>query len=78
MSGSTFAGPADKVEGWACASLATFRELSRDPGSGVAVVSGTLASSGGTAPPPQFFPGVEVRRSGPPAGHAAGSGSRCR
>jgi D-amino-acid oxidase len=72
MWGSTSAGPPDKVEGWARASLAAFRELARDPGSGVAIVSGTLASSGGTAPPPQLFPGVEVRRSGPPAGYAAG------
>ena len=71
MWGSTFAGPADKVEGWASASLAAFRELSRDPGSGVAIVSGTLASTGGTAPPPQLFPGVEVHRSAPPAGYAA-------
>lgn len=72
MWGSTFAGPADKVEGWASASLAAFRELARDPGSGVAIASGTLASTSGTAPPPQLFPGVEVRRSEPPAGYAAG------
>jgi D-amino-acid oxidase len=72
MWGSTFAGPADKVEGWASASLAAFRELARDPGSGVAIVSGTLASTGDAAPPPQLFPGVEVRRSEPPAGYAAG------
>jgi D-amino-acid oxidase len=71
MWGSTFAGPADKVEGWASASLAAFRELARDPSSGVAIVSGTLASSGGSAPPPQMFPGVEVRQSEPPAGYAA-------
>jgi len=38
----------------------------------VAIASGTLASSGGIAPPPQLFPGVEVRRSEPPAGYAAG------
>ena len=72
MWGSTFAGPADKVEGWASASLAAFRELARDPTSGVAIVSGTLAATGDTAPPPQMFPGVEVRRSEPPAGYAAG------
>jgi D-amino-acid oxidase len=71
MWGSTFAGPADKVEGWARASLDAFRELARDPASGVAIVSGTLASSGGAAPPPQLFPGVEVRPSEPPAGYAA-------
>jgi D-amino-acid oxidase len=72
MWGSTSAGPADKLERWARASLVAFRELARDPGSGVAIVSGTLASSGGTAPPPLLFPGVEVRRSAPPAGYAAG------
>jgi D-amino-acid oxidase len=72
MWGSTFAGPADKVEGWAFDSLGVFRELARDPRSGVAMVSGTLASSGGAAPPPQMFPGVDVRRSEPPAGYAAG------
>jgi D-amino-acid oxidase len=71
MWGSTFAGPADKVEGWASVSLAAFRELARDPASGVAIVSGTLASMGGGAPPPQMFPGVEVRPSAPPAGYAA-------
>jgi D-amino-acid oxidase len=72
MWGSTFAGPADKVAGWASVSLAAFRELAGDPGSGVAIVSGTLASGGGGAPPPQVFPGVEVHRSEPPAGYAAG------
>jgi D-amino-acid oxidase len=72
MWGSTFAGPADKVEGWARASLDAFRELAGDPASGVAIVSGTLASSRGGAPPPEMFPGVEVRRSDPPAGYAAG------
>jgi D-amino-acid oxidase len=72
MWGSTFAGPAEKVGGWASASLAVFQELARDPGSGVAIVSGTLASAGGGAPPPHVFPGVEVRPSAPPAGFAAG------
>jgi D-amino-acid oxidase len=72
MWGSTFAGPADKVEGWASASLAAFRDLARDPGSGVAFMSGTLASTGGGAPPPQMFPGVEIHRSAPPTGYAAG------
>jgi D-amino-acid oxidase len=72
MWGSTFAGPADKVGGWASISLAAFRELARDPASGVAIASGTLASKGGGAPPPQMFPGVEIRRSYPPAGYAAG------
>jgi D-amino-acid oxidase len=71
MWGSTFAGPADKVEGWARASLEAFSGLARDPASGVAIVSGTLASSGGGVPPPQMFPGVDVRRSEPPAGYAA-------
>jgi D-amino-acid oxidase len=71
MWGSTFAGPAAKVEGWASVSLAAFRELALDPGSGVAIVSGTLASTGGTAPPPRVFPGVEVRPHQPPAGYAA-------
>jgi D-amino-acid oxidase len=72
MWGSTLAEPADKVEAWAAVSLAAFRELARDPGSGVASVSGTLASTDGTGPPPRLFPGVEVRRSEPPAGYAAG------
>jgi D-amino-acid oxidase len=72
MWGSRFAGPADKVEGWARASLDAFRDLAGDPASGVAIVSGTLASSGGGAPPPQMFPGIDVRRSEPPAGYAAG------
>jgi D-amino-acid oxidase len=31
MWGSTFAGPADKVEGWALASLHAFRELAEGP-----------------------------------------------
>ena len=72
MWGSTFAGPTDKVGAWASASLAAFRELAREPGSGVAIVSGTLASATGTAPPPQAFPGVDVLRTEPPAGYAAG------
>jgi D-amino-acid oxidase len=70
--GSTFAGPADKVAGWAAASLAAFRELAAEPGSGVALSSGTLASQGGSAPPPQAFPGVAIQPADAPAGYAAG------
>ena len=72
MWGSTFAGPADKVGGWAAVSLAVFRELASRPETGVAMTSGTLASSGGEAPPPQVFPGVEVRSCEAPRGFAAG------
>jgi D-amino-acid oxidase len=71
MWGSTFAGPADKVEGWALASLHAFRELAARPDTGVAIATGTLASRGGQAPPPQLFPGVEVRRCDPPEGFRA-------
>ncbi|MGH2960725.1 MAG: FAD-dependent oxidoreductase [Solirubrobacterales bacterium] len=71
MWGSTFAGPADKVTAWAEESLAVFRELAADPGSGVVIGSGVLASSTGEAPPPQLFPGVEVRPCDPPEGFAA-------
>jgi D-amino-acid oxidase len=71
MWGSTFAGPAHRVGDWALASLEVFRELAADPQTGVAMTSGTLASSG-SAPPPQLFPGVEVRPSKAPRGFAAG------
>jgi D-amino-acid oxidase len=69
--GSTFAGPADKVEGWARASLATFRALAEDPESGVEIQAGTLASSSGEAPPPQAFPGVDIEPAAAPPGFAA-------
>jgi D-amino-acid oxidase len=72
MWGSTFAGPADKVGGWASASLEMFLDLASQPETGVAITSGTLASSGGEAPPPQLFPGVEVRACDPPYDFAAG------
>ena len=68
MWGSTFAGPAGKVTGWAEESLRAFRELASDPASGVSMGSGTLASSSGEAPPPELFPGVEVRPCDPPKG----------
>jgi D-amino-acid oxidase len=61
MWGSTVAGPAGKVEGWASASLEAFRELAAVPDSGVAMTTGTLHSSSGAVPPPEMFPGVEVR-----------------
>lgn len=70
MWGSTFAGPADKVTGWAEQSLAAFRELAADRDSGVSIGSGVLASSSGDAPPPHLFPGVEVRPCDPPEGFA--------
>jgi D-amino-acid oxidase len=70
--GSTFAGPADKVTGWAAASLEDFRALAAQPDTGVAIASGTLASGSGGAPPPQMFPGVEIRPCDPPGGFAAG------
>jgi D-amino-acid oxidase len=70
MWGSTFAGPADKVGGWASASLDAFRELASHPDSGVVIGSGTLASSAGLEPPPQLFPGVEIRRTEAPPGFA--------
>lgn len=71
MWGSTFAGPVDKVEGWAATSLEVFRQLASDPDSGVRMASGTLASRGGQAPPPNMFPGVEVHRSEPSPGFMA-------
>jgi D-amino-acid oxidase len=71
MWGSTFAGPPDKVGGWASASLEAFGELADEAGTGVAMTSGTLASGGGSAPPPQLFPGVEVRPCEPPYQFAA-------
>jgi D-amino-acid oxidase len=70
--GSTFAGPADKVTGWAAVSLEDFRALAAQPDTGVAIASGTLASGSGGAPPPQMFPGVEIRPCDPPGGFAAG------
>jgi D-amino-acid oxidase len=69
--GSTFAGPADKVEGWAAASLDVFRELASSPETGVAMASGTLAAQRGEPPPPGVFPGVEVRPTDAPSGFAA-------
>lgn len=71
MWGSTFADPADKVGDWASTSLDAFRQLAARPGTGVAIVSGTFASSG-EAPPPQLFPGVEVRPGPAPTGFRAG------
>jgi D-amino-acid oxidase len=62
MWGSTFAGPAGKVEGWARSSLEAFRELADVPDSGVAMTTGTLHSSSGAVPPPNVFPGVELHR----------------
>jgi D-amino-acid oxidase len=70
--GSTFAGPADKVTGWAAVSLEAFRGLAAQPDTGVAIASGMLASTSGRAPPPQMFPGVEIRPCEPPDGFAAG------
>jgi D-amino-acid oxidase len=72
MWGSTFTGPADKVTGWAATSLQDFRMLAAQPDTGVAITSGTLASSSGAAPPPQMFPGIEIRPREPPEGFAAG------
>jgi D-amino-acid oxidase len=70
MWGSTFAGPADKVGGWASASLEAFRELASQPDTGVVMASGTLASRAGLEPPPELFPGVEISRSEAPPGFA--------
>jgi D-amino-acid oxidase len=70
--GSTFAGPADKVTGWAAVSLEAFRGLAAQPDTGVALASGMLASTSGRAPPPQMFPGIEIRPCDPPDGFAAG------
>jgi D-amino-acid oxidase len=62
MWGSSFAGPADKVGAWAEVSLANLRELAGRPGTGVRIATGTLASRRfAEPPPPQMFPGVEVR-----------------
>jgi len=71
MWGSTFAGPADRVSGWATESLRVFRGLAGEPGSGVRIAAGTLASASGTAPPPALFPGVEVGHAPAPPGFAA-------
>jgi D-amino-acid oxidase len=64
--GSTFAGPAEKVTDWAAASLEDFRALAAQPDTGVAIASGILASGSGKAPPPQMFPGIEIRPCDPP------------
>ncbi len=62
MWGSAFAGPVEKVLGWAEASLAHFRELAEQPDTGVRIATGVLASRRfAEPPPPQMFPGVEVR-----------------
>lgn len=71
MWGSTSAGPADRVGDWALESLRAFRALAERSGTGVAFTSGTLASRGGAAPPPQLFPGVEIESRDPPPGFAA-------
>jgi D-amino-acid oxidase len=71
MWGSTPAGPADRVGDWALESLRAFRALAERSGTGVAFTSGTLASRGGAAPPPQLFPGVEIESRDPPPGFAA-------
>jgi D-amino-acid oxidase len=72
MWGSTFAGPQDRVGGWAFRSLEEFRTLAEVPGSGVAFTSGTLASSNGQPPPPGLFPGVDVEPAEAPDGFAGG------
>jgi D-amino-acid oxidase len=69
--GSTFAGPADKVTDWAAASLEDFRALAAQPDTGVVIASGILASDSGKAPPPQMFPGIEIRSCDPPYSFAA-------
>jgi len=63
MWGSSFAGPAARVRRWAEVSLEEFRALAGEPESGVRIGGGTLASRRGPeAPPPELFPGVEIRR----------------
>ncbi len=66
--GSTFAGPAGRVTGWAAASHAALAALAGVPGSGVALRSGTLLATRGAPPPPALFPGVAVRPCAPPPG----------
>ena len=62
MWGSTLAGPADKVTGWAEVSLEEFRRLGADADTGVRIATGVLASRRfADPPPPDMFPGVELR-----------------
>lgn len=74
MWGSTLAGPAEKVVGWAEVSLRHFRELAAQPDTGVRLATGVLASRRfADPPPPQMFPGVDVRpRCEVPDGYLAG------
>jgi D-amino-acid oxidase len=73
MWGSAFAGPSDLMRRWAVAGLEELSAIAREPGSGVRIARGVLASSSEDGPPPSdLFPGVEIRPGvEPPPGFAA-------
>lgn len=72
--GASFFGPAGQAVRWAEASLAEFRILVELPESGVRIARGTLASRrDAEPPPPELFPGVELRPRAEPLDGFAGA-----
>jgi len=70
---SPHASPGDRLTRWTQRSLGEFRELADTPESGVHIATGVVVSrEPADPPPPQMFPGVELRARDPvPAGYAS-------
>ncbi len=69
--GSPQAAGGDDLTRWAAVSLDVFREQARDPGSGVRIARGVVASRRHAAEPEVMFPGLRLDPVDPPDGFVA-------